>query len=443
MQPNIVLINCDDVGYGDPSCYGSTCNHTPRLDRMAEQGMRFTDFYMAASVCSPSRAAMLTGCYPARIGFDGTGPHGQWVLFPGDPRGLHPDEVTIGDLLRQAGYRTGLIGKWHLGDQANFLPQQHGFDEYLGLPYSNDMSTDHSKWAFPPLPLLEGQDIAETEPDQTQLTARYTQAATQFIQRHRDQPFFLYVAHLYTHVPLRPDPRFVADSHNGDYGAEMACIDWSTGVILDTLAELGLDEKTLVIFTSDNGSNTRNGASNQPLRGGKGSTHEGGQRVPMIARWPGEIPAGSVCEQVCTAMDFLPTFAQLAEVALPSDRQIDGHDIRPLLFDISAITSPYEAFFYYNQDHLEAVRAGQWKLRLVDGTLYDLSTDIGETTDRAAEHPDVVQRLEAHARRASKDLGDRTTQITGNGRRAGGWVDTPTTLTGNEADHPFVVAAYD
>jgi len=456
-KPNIILINCDDLGYGDVGCYGSTLNHTPRLDRMAAEGTRFTDFLMPAPVCTPSRAGMMTGCYPKRIGLE-TG-FGHGVLFPGDPIGLHPDEITVATLLRKAGYATGLVGKWHIGDQPPFMPTSHGFDSYFGLPYSNDHSMSRTReqrgglperfreHGLPPLPLLQGTEVIETEPDQSRLTARYTEEAVDFIREHKEGPFFLYLAHLYVHLPYFPPAEFLARSKNGDYGAEVECIDWSTGVILDTLTELGIAENTLVLFTSDNGGDMRFG-SNAPLRGSKGQLWEGGFRDPLIAWWPGTIPAGRTCSTFCTAMDFLPTFAALSGQSAPTDRVIDGHDISPVLLGHSDV-SPYEAFYYYAGRGknlgvgLGAVRRGTWKLHLQSGELYDLANDIGETTDVAADHPEVVRDLQSLADTCRADLGDNSNEPPGPGCRPVGRVDNPRLLAWREGLHPHFDAMYD
>ncbi len=446
-KPNIILINCDDLGYGDIGCYGSQANRTPRIDRMADEGMRFTDFYMTSPVCSPSRAGMMTGCYPRRVGL-ATG-ETQGVLFPGDPIGLHPDELSIGRLLQDADYATMLVGKWHLGDQLPFLPTRHGFDHYFGLPYSNDMEPNNTRLiknrglsGMPPLPLMDGEGVVETQPDQASLTERYTEAALSFIREHRDQPFFLYFAHMYVHNPLHPPQSFLERANNGPYGAEVECIDWSTGAILDLLDELGLTDHTLVVFTSDNGAWSGNdGSSNAPLRGEKGTTWEGGLRVPCVARWPGRVPRGAVCTELATAMDLLPTFAGLAGAILPDAHRIDGHDLQPLLFGEADATSPYEAFFYYHGNDLKAVRAGRWKLHLETGELYDLDTDVGETTDRSAAEPETVARLNALAETCRDELGDASRGITGSGCRPCGRVEEPTPLV--PMSGPLTDAAYD
>jgi arylsulfatase A-like enzyme len=463
--PNILLINCDDLGYGDLGCYGSSSNDTPVLDRLATEGLRFTDFYMASPVCSPSRAALLTGCYPPRIGFDSF--DGLPVLFPGQRFGLHPGEITIADILRPAGYATKHVGKWHCGDQPPFLPTRHGFDSYFGIPYSNDMG--RQAWPegtvplpkllrdsgmqffeeYPPLPLLLDEEVLEAQPDQASLTARFVDESVRFLRANQARPWFLYLAHIYVHLPIYVQDGFARASRNGTYGAAVASIDWAAGVLLAELRRLGLEDDTIVVFTSDNGSLAKNGGSNAPLRGRKGTTWEGGMRVPCIVRWPHRVPSGSVCSAVATAMDLLPTLtaAAGAEPAMAEERVIDGRDITSLLLDPEA-ESPHEAFFFYAADRLEAVRCGRWKLHLAKGNhplheLYDLASDVGETTDVAGDHPSVVAALEAHAERARADLGDGRLGIRGAGCRAVGEVEDPAPLTTFDPDHPYYVAEYD
>jgi arylsulfatase A len=452
-RPNVVLINCDDLGYGDIGCYGSTLNATPTIDRMADEGLRFDDFYMASPVCSPSRAALLTGCYPPRIGFGSF--DGLPVLFPGQAMGLPPTEISLGRLLSDAGYRTQMVGKWHCGDQFEFLPTNHGFDHYFGLPYSNDMGRQvpmegwDIPFEYPPLPLLLDDEVIQQQPDQAALTERYVDESVRFIRdcAGGGTPFFLYLAHLYVHVPIYVQERFARESRNGPYGAAVACIDWAAAVLLHELAELGLDEDTIVIFTSDNGSRAVDGGSNQPLRGTKGTTWEGGMRVPGIVRWPGRIAPGRVSTEVATAMDLYPTLAGLCGATLPGDRTIDGRDISALWFDEDA-RSPHDVFLYYWMDDLEAVRAGRWKLHLAKhGTtflrLHDLEADRGEATDVQADHPDVVAELLAHAEAARVSLGDALTERVGADVRPVGRVDDPRPLTTYDPDHPYVVAEYD
>ena len=446
-KANIILMNCDDLGYGDLACYGSPCNSTPHLDRLAAEGMRFTDFYMASPVCSPSRGAMLTGCYPPRIGFGSF--DGRGVLFPGDPIGLNPSEITIAALLRDAGYATKIVGKWHCGDQPEFLPTRHGFDSYYGLPYSNDMGRQKVDDKWPPLPLLRDEEVMQEQPDQSGLTERYVEESLRFIREQRQRPFFLYLAHMHVHLPIYAPARFLRESRNGAYGAAVACIDWAAGVIMAELRRLGLEDNTMVIFTSDNGSRCRGeGGSNGVLRGIKTTTWEGGQRVPCIIRWPGHIPAGSTCTGLATAMDFYPTLAAIAGCAVPTDRIIDGRDITPLMLSGGAAASPREAFFYYNRNDLAAVRDGRWKLhvrksRQAIAELYDLRNDPGENRNVHADEPAVVARLSALLEGCREDLGDEALGIAGRNVRLAGRVDQPQTLTQFRLDHPYMIATYD
>lgn len=447
-KPNIILINCDDLGYGDLGCYGSDKNKTPYLDQLAAEGMRFTDFYMASAVCSPSRGAMMTGCIPPRIGFgsfDGAG-----VLFPGHAVGLNPEEKTIASQLKQASYATKIIGKWHCGDQQEFLPTQFGFDEYFGIPYSNDMGrqSNHKPQRFPPLPLLRNTDVDQEQPDQRALTERYTTEATRFIREHKDEPFFLYFAHMHVHVPIFVPRRFLDQSDNGGYGAAVEEIDWSVGVLMDTLDQLGLSENTLIVFTSDNGSRARGeGGSNGPCRGHKGQTWDGGIRVPCVMRWPTRIKAGSVNQEVATAMDFFPTFSAITDVAVPDDRIIDGKNILPLMTDADA-KSPTEYFPYYRGNTLAAVRVGDWKLHLFRDQdevleLYNLRHDVGEEEEVGKQHPEVLAELQQVAEKIREDTGDAAQNIEGAHCRPSGRVDKPVTLTTYREDHPYMIAEYD
>ncbi|MBL9127025.1 MAG: sulfatase [Verrucomicrobiales bacterium] len=445
--PNIVVVFCDDLGYGDVGCFGATSVRTPNIDRLAREGVRLTDFYVAQAVCSASRTALLTGCYPNRVGIAG-------ALGPGARHGLHPEERTVADVLKARGYATAAVGKWHLGHHPPFLPTRHGFDEWFGLPYSNDMWPFHpeaKKGTYPDLPLFDGETIVDPQvdaEDQKDLTTRYTERAVRFVERNRDRPFFLYLAHSMPHVPL-----FVADKHRGKskaglFGDVIAEIDGSVGRILDTLRRHDLEKNTLVIFTSDNGpwlSYGEHAGSAGPLREGKGTAWEGGVRVPFVARWPGRIPAGSVSREPAMTIDLLPTFATIAQAPLPPKR-IDGLDITPLLTDPKNARSPHSAlWFYYNDNELQAVRAGRWKLvlphtyrtlgtqplatggipakyrQLQAGTeLYDLNADIGETTDLAQRHPEVVAELMKHAEAARADLGDSLVRRPATGARPAG-----------------------
>lgn len=449
-RPNIVLINCDDLGYGDLGCYGSTANRTPALDALAAEGLTLTSFYMASPVCSPSRGALLTGCYPPRIGFGDF--EGLPVLFPGQPLGLPTTEISLARVLSDAGYRTQMLGKWHCGDQPAFLPTNHGFDHYLGLPYSNDMGRqvgDHPVHRMPPLPLLLDEEVLEQQPEQASLTSRYVNEGVRFVREcaAEDRPFFLYLAHLYVHLPIYVLPRFAEASRNGTYGAAVESIDWATAVLVDELDRLGLTDDTIVIFTSDNGSLAVDGGSNGPLRGTKGTTWEGGLRVPGIVRWPGHVEPGRRSDVLCTAMDLYPTLATIAGGEVPTDRIIDGRDISSIWTDPDA-PSPHEAFAYYWMNDLEAVRDHRWKLHLSKHgeptrALHDLVDDPGERHDLIDEHPDVVARLEALADGFRADLGDTLTGVVGSGTRPVGRVDDPRPLTTFDPEHPYYVAEYD
>jgi len=415
-KPNFVIIFTDDQGYADVGCYGAKGFETPNLDRMAAEGMKFTDFYAAAPICSPSRAALLTGCYPQRVSI-------PRVLFPRDNIGLNPEEITIADILKSRGYATACIGKWHLGHLPQFLPTRQGFDYYFGLPYSNDMK---------PLALIEGEETIDPKPDQSRITRRYTEKAVEFIGKNRNNPFFLYLAHTMPHVPLYVSEEFKGKSKRGLYGDVIIEIDWSVGEILSALKKLGIDERTFVIFTSDNGpwlSKGEHGGSAKPLRDGKLTTYEGGLRVPCIMRQPGTIAAGAICSEMATTMDFLPTLAALAGAGPPEDRIIDGKDIRALLTNPKAKT-PYKAFFYYLESRLEAVRSGKWKLILphkhrrvfVPTALYNLQDDIGEQNDVSADNPELVKELSALAEKIRRELGDTVVPTEGRSVRPCGKV---------------------
>ena len=420
-RPNFIVIFTDDQGYGDLGIHGAEGFETPNLDRMAAEGRDFTDFYVAAPVCTPSRAALLTGCHPVRVGL------GHRVLFPFSDTGLNTEEVTIAELLKPRGYATACIGKWHLGHHAKFMPRRQGFDYYYGVPYSNDMNKHYYKhldFRSPPLPLYRNEEVIESDPDQGLLTKRYTEEAVRFIEAHRDEPFFLYLPHNMPHLPIHASPDFKGKSELGLYGDVIQEIDWSVGQILKTLSRLELDQRTLVIFTSDNGPWRRESAG--PLRGHKNTTWEGGMREPCIMRWPGHVPAGTTCRELATTMDLLPTFCRLAGAEPPHDRIIDGKDIWPLISGQADAQTPHEAFYYYRDERLQAVRAGRWKLHVHRPEwkdqphaplLYDLEADVGEKIDVAAQHPEIVKRLEVLAERARQDLGDKTTQRTGSNVR--------------------------
>ena len=438
--PNIVLIFCDDLGYGDIGCFGAKGYKTPNIDRLAKEGIRFTDFYVPQAVCSASRAALLTGCYPNRLGILG-------ALGPNAKVGLNTNELTIARMLKARGYATAIYGKWHLGRPPEFLPHAHGFDDYFGLPYSNDMWPKHpeSPTNYPPLPLIEGTNVVQLMPDQTQLTTWYTDRAVKFIGARRDQPFFLYVAHNMPHVPLFVSGKFAGKTKRGLFGDVIEEIDWSVGQILDTLKRQQLDENTLVIFTSDNGpwlSYGDHAGSTGGLREGKATEFDGGVREPFIARWPGHIPNGKVCREPAMTIDLLPTFAKLAGGTL-STNKIDGLDIWPLLAGERGAKSPHEALLFYWGNELHAIRSGPWKLhfphpyvrpvppghggqpgRMMDLesplALYNLEKDPREKRNRIGESENVhgiVLRMSHYAEDAIADLGDALTKRKGSGAR--------------------------
>ncbi len=458
-RPNFIVINIDDLGYADIGAFGSTLNRTPNIDRMAAEGMKLRCHY-AAPVCSPSRSALMTGCYPKRVlPIPG-------VLFPGAAVGLNPKEETVAEVLKSAGYTTQCIGKWHLGDQPEFLPTAQGFDHYFGIPYSNDMGTaeEGSKSSLgdplpkraaagdakskseikvadtgltggqqPPLPLVRDGKVVERvgATEQQTITQRYTEEAVKFIRASKDKNFFLYLPHTAIHFPLYPAKAFHTKSQNGIYGDWIEEVDWSVGQVLDALRELKLETNTLVIFTSDNGGTPR--AVNVPLRGNKGSTWEGGMRVPTLAWWPGKIAAGTATDEITSMMDVLPTFAALADAKLP-EKKIDGGDLWPLLSGKVGAKGPHDVFYFYRGLKLEAVRVGPWKLQITGDKpqkaaaakakggknaknpkmeqaeapyprLYNLSDDIGETKNVAATKVDEVRKLQAFADRMKDDLG--------------------------------------
>ncbi|MBI1830135.1 MAG: sulfatase [Planctomycetes bacterium] len=425
-KPNIIVVYVDDLGYGDLGCFGNKKIKTPNLDKMAKQGIRFTSFYVAQAVCSASRAALMTGKYSNRTGILG-------ALGPNAKNGLAREHVTIAEMLKLIGYRTGIIGKWHLGHLPEYLPTRRGFDEYYGLPYSNDMWPNHPTTKFPDLPLIEGEKVIAKNPDQTKLTTDYTERAVQFIKKNKDHPFFLYLPHTMPHVPLFVSERFKGKSEAGLYGDVVMELDWSVGEILRTLKDLGIDDDTLVIFTSDNGpwlSYGNHGGSAWLLREGKGTTWEGGVRVPFIARWPGRIPADKTQPVPAMTIDLLPTFSKLTGAKLPQGK-LDGKDITPLLMGEAGAKSPHDAYFFYWNNELHGVRSGPWKLyfphtyRTLEGStpgadgkpgpykqaqcgleLYNLDDDLSERTNIAARQPEVARRLQVLADRVRDDLGD-------------------------------------
>lgn len=453
--PNIVLLLADNLGYGDTEPFGSRHHRTPSLNRMAREGRKLTHFYASAGVCTPSRASLMTGCYAQRIGLH-TNPRDGLVLRPISPYGLHADELTVAELLRCAGYATAIIGKWHLGDQPEFLPTRHGFDSYLGIPYSDDMTRqlgnrnrqrfDGDEW--PALPLLRDESVIEAPVDRNLLTKRYTEEALRYIDEHADRLFFLYLAHAMPGSTAAPfaSEAFRGGSANGPWGDSVEELDWSTGQILDRLVERGLGANTLVLWTSDNGAplapdpSSPVRGSNLPLHGRGYTTAEGGFRVPAIAWWPGTIPAGTQSGELMSMLDMLPTLAALAGADVPAGRDIDGVDVGDALLGRGAARSPRDELYYYREDELQAVRSGKWKLfvPLPEPTnrhphfgtagsssplLFDLEADIGSQQDLASKHPEVVERLMRLAAQAKSALGDRG--VPGTEQRPPGQVAAP------------------
>lgn len=459
MKPNIVLIFSDDLGYGDIACFTETKIRTPNLDKLAEQGTRFTDFYVAQAVCSASRAALLTGCYANRVGMAG-------ALNHTSPTGINPDEKLLPEILKENGYATGMFGKWHLGMPPFFSPLNNGFDEWLGIPYSNDNTKYHPVLfdSMPPLPLFDGEQIVETDPDQSLFTRRLTERAVQFIENHKSQPFFLYVPHPMPHVPIFASDRFKGKSDVGLYGDVIEELDWSVGEIMSAIDEHGLAENTLFIFTNDNGPFLSYGAhagSSGPLREGKLTVFEGGVRVPTLMRWPGKVPAGKVNSTPVMTIDLLPTICGMISAELPS-KKIDGVNVIDVLTGKQA-DDPHESLVFYSGTELHAIRMGKWKLHFshkyltpreelrddgkpagfgklkplsitqsgVEGiasrhgyrvenlplALFDLSTDIGEQRNVAEQNPDVVAKLKAAADQYRKELGDSLSEQIGSGVR--------------------------
>ncbi len=451
-RPNLVFIFADDLGYGDLGCYGATDIKTPHIDQLAREGTRFTDFYVAQPVCTASRAALLTGCYSNRVGMDGALNHTSTT-------GIHPREELLSDLFKKQGYATAIYGKWHLGHQPPFLPTRRGFDEWFGIPYSNDNGPLHPVTrGIPSLPLYENECVAELDPDQAQFTRRITERAVSFIERNKERPFFLYVPHIMPHVPIFASASFKGTSGRGLYGDVVQELDGSVGKIMAALHEYGLDEKTLVIFSSDNGpflSYGEHAGSAGPLREGKLTTFEGGVRTPCIARWPGHVPAGRLSGEIVCAMDLYVTFARLIGASLPAVK-LDGVDVTPLLLGEPGARGR-DVFWYYSGEELQAVRQGDWKLHLpheslvvagepgkggkpsnydhlkpesielsgirgiasrhgyrvekIGLSLYNVRTDPGERNNLAEERPETVARLQKVAAAARADLGDTLTNV--------------------------------
>lgn len=443
--PNFVIIFIDDMGYADIGPFGAQGYQTPALDRMAREGRIFTDFYVSQAVCSASRASLMTGSYNVRVGIFGALNHRA-------EHGISAREMTLAEVVKQKGYATACYGKWHLGHHPKFLPTSHGFDEYFGLPYSNDMWPYHPTAGkdYPSLPLIEGVRVIDSDvtgEDQAQLTRLYTERAVRFIERHRDRPFLVYLPHTMVHVPLFVSEKFRGKTRRGLFGDVVEEVDWSVGRILDTIRRLGLERQTMVIFTSDNGpwlSYGDHAGSAGPLREGKGTMFDGGCRVPAVMWWPGRIPAGTRCSEPAMTIDILPTIARLVGARLP-EHPIDGKDIWPLLAGEPGARSPQEAYYFYWGQELQAVRMGRWKLHFphtyrtlagrpggsggkpapyeearIELSLFDLAADVGETTNVADRHPDVVARIRKLADKIRAELGDSATGQKGAGVREPG-----------------------
>lgn len=441
-KPNIVILFADDLGYADLHCFGGRTMVTPNLDAMARDGRRMTSFYASQGVCSASRCSLLTGCYNVRVSILG-------ALGPGAKVCLNPEEQTIAEVVKPRGYHTAIFGKWHLGDRGAGLPLNHGFDEYFGLPYSNDMWPFHPTAKFPPLPLIENNETIKasvTADDQQYLTKWNTEHAIDFMRRHKSEPFLLYLPYNMPHVPIFASRQFAGSTGKGLYHDVIAEIDWSVGEIRKFLKDSGLDERTLIVFTSDNGpwlSYGNHAGSALPLREGKGTAWEGGVREPTIACWPGQIPADTECKELAATIDLLPTVAFLTGSELP-EREIDGKNIWPLLAGEEKARTPHEAYYYYWNRELQAVRSGPWKLHFPhdyrtlagepghDGKpgpyktakcsleLYNLDDDVSESHNVIAEHPDIVRKLEALAKQARDQLGDTLTSTQGTEVRPAG-----------------------
>ena len=464
-RPNIVLIFADDLGYADVGCFGAKDIRTPHIDRLAADGTRFTSFYVSQPVCTASRASLMTGCYANRIGLSGALNHTSKV-------GIHSDELLLPELLQQRGYATGIFGKWHLGHRPEFSPLRHGFQEFLGIPYSNDNGPLHPVVkTIPSLPFIDGAKTAELDPDQSQFTRRLTERACAFLAANKDRPFFLYLPHIMPHVPIFASEKFKGRSARGVYGDVVEELDWSVGEVVATLKRLNLEQNTLLIFTSDNGpflSYGEHAGSATPLREGKLTTFEGGVRTPCLIRWPTKIPAGRTCDEPVASIDLLPTIAQLINAPLPK-HPIDGLDVWPILSGQSNARTPHKSLLFYSGDELQAIRSGDWKLhfahdyltvagppgragkpanfaniqpksieesgirgiasrhgyevRRLEQSLFNLQNDLAESRNVAADNPEIVRRLAALAEQPRADLGDSLTNRSGTGLRIAGRAD--------------------
>lgn len=442
-QPNFIIIFMDDLGYGDLGCYGSIIHQTPNIDKLAAHGIRFTDFYVSAPVCTPSRASLMTGCYPQRVDLhvnEKSKDEFRAVLTPQSPKGLNPDEITIAEIVKNKGYQTACIGKWHLGDQKPYWPTHHGFDYFYGILHSHNQGTDEC-----PLTIFENHTAISSSVDFSLLTQKMTEKSIEFIRKNKENPFFLYLPHPMPHFPLAASDRFKGTSRDGIYGDAIAEIDWSVGEIVKVLEGLNLLDNTMIIFTSDNGGEGRGGmvkgGLNHPLRGHKGQTWEGGMRVPCIIHWPDFIEKGNVCRELVTVMDFLPTVAAIVDARDAMINKIDGHDISPLLRHPESEKSPYEVFYYYDREQLQAIRWKNWKLHLAgevgrypaswkstpqpfpEMQLYNLDNDMTETWNVAHKYPDVVKKMNAMADSIRMELGDY--DFKGAQIRKAGWVEHP------------------
>jgi arylsulfatase len=440
LKPNVILVYMDDMGFGDITRNGAQGYQTPNFDKLARDGIYFSQFYTPQAVCTASRAGLLTGCYPNRLGFSGALDHTAKT-------GLNTEEETIAELLKAEGYSTAAYGKWHLGHLPDFLPTKHGFDEFYGIPYSHDMWPKHpvTKNYYPELPLIEGEKTIQTNPDQSQFTTSFTEKTIDFIKRKKDKPFFVYLAHPMPHVPLAVSDKFKGKSKQGLYGDVMMELDWSIGQIRETLKKLKLEENTLVIVTSDNGPwlNYGNHAGSAGgLREGKGTSFEGGQRVPCLMTWKGKIPAGLVANNLCAALDILPTIVEATAAKMPN-RRIDGVSVLEVLKGNTAVNPRISFLYYYRKNNLEAVRDENWKLVFphpgrtyegfaagkdgmpgganenyaFEGGLYDLRRDPGERYNVMNDNPEVVKRLTQIADEARQDIGDDLTKSEGKNRR--------------------------